>query len=235
MNPTNESIGRAFRESIDGREIGYSEKLLLSRARELDRQAPGECVGVIAQAPYTDVEWTEAGHNLPIGTRLYAAPQPPAPAQGEDEVATIQFSDPEDEREGPWFSQADLNRLRELKPGTKLYTRPAPPRAGGRAEARIVELEAALAQSPAGGAVAGVIVNAPTTDAEWTEYGHSLPAGTKLYAHPSDAETLRLTEREHEWIVYAIDHMLDDSEPEDQTCAKVLREMLDRCVVITTK
>lgn len=53
-------------------------------ARELDRQAPGEWVGVIAQAPHADVEWTEAGHNLPVGTRLYAAPQPPAQEQGEE-------------------------------------------------------------------------------------------------------------------------------------------------------
>lgn len=46
-------------------------------------------------------------------------------------------------------------------------------------------------------------------------------------------EALRLSERENEWLEYAIDHMLDDSEPEDLTCAEVLRKMLDRsCIVI---
>lgn len=84
MNPTNESIGRAFRESIT---VGFDRHVdakvwIINRARELDRQAPGEWVGVIAQAPHADVEWTEAGHNLPVGTRLYAAPQPPAQEQG---------------------------------------------------------------------------------------------------------------------------------------------------------
>jgi hypothetical protein len=37
-----------------------------------------------------------------------------------------------------------------------------------------------------------------------------------------------LTQSEVEWIAYAIDHMEDDSELEDISCAKVLREMLNR-------
>jgi hypothetical protein len=33
--------------------------------------------------------------------------------------------------------------------------------------------------------IAGVMIEAPNTDAEWTAYGHSLPPGTKLYARPA--------------------------------------------------
>lgn len=40
-----------------------------------------------------------------------------------------------------------------------------------------------------------------------------------------------LTDDEHEWLMYAVDHMLDDSEPEDKTCARVMQGLLDRCVV----
>lgn len=42
-----------------------------------------------------------------------------------------------------------------------------------------------------------------------------------------------LTDDEHEWLMYAVDHMLDDSEPEDKTCARVLQSLLDRCIVST--
>lgn len=39
---------------------------------------------------------------------------------------------------------------------------------------------------------------------------------------------MKLTDREIEWLEYAVEHMLDDSEPEDQTCAEVLKELLLR-------
>lgn len=101
MNPTNESIGRAFSDAlaqeirrVDGNHsLGAAEladALTPFIARELDRKATGECVGVIAQGPCTDVEWTEAGHNLPVSTRLYAAPQPPAQEQGEG-ISRLRF------------------------------------------------------------------------------------------------------------------------------------------------
>jgi hypothetical protein len=37
-----------------------------------------------------------------------------------------------------------------------------------------------------------------------------------------------LSTEEVEWLEYAVAHMLDDSEPEDQACAAVLRELIDR-------
>ena len=49
-----------------------------------------------------------------------------APAEGRP-IATILSNDPYDERDGPWFAQADLEKLRKLPAGTKLYTHPAPP------------------------------------------------------------------------------------------------------------
>ena len=55
-----------------------------------------------------------------------AAPSPTAPAEGRP-IATILSNDPYDERDGPWFAQADLEKLRKLPAGTKLYTHPAPP------------------------------------------------------------------------------------------------------------
>lgn len=41
-------------------------------------------------------------------------------------VATVEGSDPYDDRGGPWFSQVDLKRLDDLPRGTKLYIRRAP-------------------------------------------------------------------------------------------------------------
>lgn len=39
---------------------------------------------------------------------------------------------------------------------------------------------------------------------------------------------MKISLQEIEWLEYAIAHMLDDSEPEDQTCAKVLRGLVTR-------
>lgn len=53
-----------------------------------------------------------------------------SPATGEERaeaVATLLPPDPEDERDGPWFSLNDLAKLRQLPTGTKLYTAPPTP------------------------------------------------------------------------------------------------------------
>jgi len=60
-----------------------------------------------------------------------AAVNQPMTTQGEDAgreaVVTTLVYDPEDESgDGPWFSLQDWARLRELPPGTKLYTNPSP-------------------------------------------------------------------------------------------------------------
>ena len=48
-------------------------------------------------------------------------------------------------------------------------------------------------------------------------------------AKQRDAEPASvLGSNEVEWLEYAIAHMLDDSEPEDKTCTKVLQHLLDR-------
>jgi hypothetical protein len=57
-------------------------------------------------------------------------------------VATILNSDPYDEREGLWFSAADLAKLRALPAGTKLYA--APVSAMAEPSEREIELEDAL-------------------------------------------------------------------------------------------
>ncbi len=47
--------------------------------------------------------------------------------QGAEPVATTLLPDPEDEREGIYFSNADWKRLMALPPHTKLYTSPQAP------------------------------------------------------------------------------------------------------------
>lgn len=50
-----------------------------------------------------------------------------AEGAGREAVVTTLVCDPEDESgDGPWFSLQDWARLRELPPGTKLYTNPSP-------------------------------------------------------------------------------------------------------------
>lgn len=95
MNPTNESIGRAFLESIGDR-IGLREQSIINRARELDRKAPGEWVMVpremttgmraaFFESKHPNERWEEL---------LSAAPQPPAQEQGE-QVWRYRFRDSE--------------------------------------------------------------------------------------------------------------------------------------------
>lgn len=45
------------------------------------------------------------------------------------------------------------------------------------------------------------------------------------------AEAPTVTAEEREWLQYAIDHMRDDSKPEDVTCANTLEAMLGRLAV----
>ena len=56
-------------------------------------------------------------------TPLYTAPpsQPNTVSVPREPVAIKLASDPEDERDGPWFSLEDLAKLRALPAGTKLY------------------------------------------------------------------------------------------------------------------
>jgi len=49
----------------------------------------------------------------------------------------------------------------------------------------------------------------------------------RTFAAPVAAAPV-VTADEREWLQYAIDHMRDDSEPEDVTCANVLEAMLER-------
>lgn len=53
-------------------------------------------------------------------------------------------------------------------------------------------------------------------------HGKGQPAPAAV---PVDVST-----QEMEWLHYAIDHMLDDSEPEDQACAKALQALVSRLV-----
>lgn len=65
------------------------------------------------------------GKNAMLGYRvepLYTTP--PAYATKPEPVATKLGSDPFDEREGPWWSLVDVEKLRALPVGTKLYTAP---------------------------------------------------------------------------------------------------------------
>jgi len=56
-------------------------------------------------------------------------------------VATKLLPDVYDERDGPWFSNADIKRLSDLPAGTKLYTGPVAIAAIAERDARIAELE----------------------------------------------------------------------------------------------
>jgi hypothetical protein len=100
MNPTNESIGRAFREkhplSIEHHAGARAfVDAVWARARELDRQAPGYAV---LTNPYTgkprdwrDVESDPSGILIHDGGPLPAAPQPPA----QEQVWRYRFRDSE--------------------------------------------------------------------------------------------------------------------------------------------
>ncbi|MFC2970898.1 hypothetical protein ACFOJE_01540 [Azotobacter bryophylli] len=74
------------------------------------------------------IRLVDAGYRIAHQLRAQLA-EVVAPAQEAQEpeqqpVATIQLPDPSDERDGPWFSREDLNRLGYLPAGTKLYTAP---------------------------------------------------------------------------------------------------------------
>ncbi|MEB1764624.1 hypothetical protein VDR48_19925 [Xanthomonas campestris pv. campestris] len=43
-----------------------------------------------------------------------------------------------------------------------------------------------------------------------------------------NTKPIDISAQEMEWLHYAIDHMLDDSEPEDQACAKALQALVAR-------
>ena len=84
----------------------------------------------ISFKPPTNPEW------WPIGTNLLSADQAKAMfdyclssfaalASDAEPVAKKLISDPDDERSGSWFSLEDLERLKQLPPGTKLYTAPS--------------------------------------------------------------------------------------------------------------
>lgn len=68
MNPTNESIGRAFREAEAGSFVHTTQaglfRLILDRARELDRQAPGEWGGYEAFEQFLAAEIDSAPEAL---------------------------------------------------------------------------------------------------------------------------------------------------------------------------
>src|SRR5690606_38752275 len=58
-------------------------------------------------------------------------------------------------------------------------------------------------------------------------YASDLPVGKKLYAAPPNAP-VGVSSIERDWLQYAIDHIRDDNEPEDATCADVLEALLNR-------
>lgn len=106
MNPTNESIGRAFREHVGSEaELQRLYPTLCEKARELDRQAPGDAVRqAIADRPvYLMGREHIEDENKPLCEIEYATiiqggvmfqmkdkdadipvPQPPAQEQGDD-------------------------------------------------------------------------------------------------------------------------------------------------------
>ncbi len=74
-------------------------------------------------------EWSRMSGNLrPCDECNYVARKAIEWAlQGAEPVATTLLPDPEDEREGIYFSNADWKRLMALPPHTKLYTSPQAP------------------------------------------------------------------------------------------------------------
>lgn len=66
---------------------------------------------------------------------------------------------------------------------------------------------------------------------DWQDDYAAMEAAWPTGAPPAPAAVpVDITAQEMEWLHYAIDHMLDDSEPEDQACAKALQALVARLV-----